>query len=225
MNYLDSVVISYWTLNDVVRTYIDVDNYITKKEKKDLAYGKNENYPIPFSLIEEGSGINITSYTGFPLNHIIQVNSSFLSLEKPIQRFLLLRECGHLEHWDTHVQMIAKIVTTVAAVVFFRSAPLLGYLALNTVVPILLNAIQERRADSYAITHASTEELEGAISFYKEEQMKRPDLSELDESDSQDIVEAIIYYIRDGHSFESTRIAALEEEIELRKNNIIEAYE
>jgi hypothetical protein len=100
----------------------------------------------------------------------------------------------------------------------------MGYVGLNLLNEIFISSIQERRADAYANSHATIEELEGGIKFFRMSQEKiskiwaeATDLS----SQTRFFLRYIRYIIRNcvltGHPLDSTRIAAIEDEIARRR--------
>ncbi len=212
-----------WAVAGSVVTYLFAESKIRAGEV-DLSFGEREGFPVPFAILKEDDSdeeIGVGATIALPLRHIVVVNSVFCALSKPIQRFILLHECGHMRNWDTHATVVMRLVCAVAASILFPVHPLSAAIGISLIVQPILSAIQERRADSFAISHASVEVLKGGISGFEKKHAMR--LQQWDEALSIGdklalYLSEFAYYVLKGHPLESSRIAAVQKELQLREN-------
>lgn len=220
--YLDPLSMGYATLK-LVSCYFLAETKIQQPEI-DHSFGKRENFPINFSLLKEPSDSNsISVYTmiALPIRHVAVVNSAFLTLPNPSQRFILLHECGHMKNGDVHFSIIADIVSAIAASILFPVHPFLATLGISLVFRAFLSSIQERRADSFAIAHSSTEELKGGIEVLEQQQKNNIQswLSSTSFLSKMDfIISTFTYCVLEGHPLASSRIEKIQKELDRRKN-------
>jgi len=221
---LDTLTTGFWAFGTAFKyVYPEVKLYLEDWEKVIPLLG-DKPFPEHFQLLEEGGGSSYPSacnVTVLPSRHLVIVNSAFRTLSESSQRFVLLHECGHIHHEDNHMYTIVSLMTLIASHIFFPSHPFIAYVLIKKVVGACLGAIQERRADAFAIHHASDVELEGGIAILKEKQIKRAQSWESAttiRSKASSIIAALDYYILEGHPLESSRINSIQREIHAREN-------
>ena len=152
--------------------------------------------------------------------HLVVVGSKFSELRGNEQRFVVLHECGYMRHRDIRGSVIVDVVSFVAAHVFFPSRIFVAFFLLSKVSQAFYGAIAERRADAFARQHASLEELEGGIAVMQKKALMRSHAwgsADTFRDQCVEIWHRFHYYILAGHPLESSRIAACQKEIELRK--------
>jgi hypothetical protein len=127
-----------------------------------------------------------------------------------------------MHHWDFHKSLLTMCTAAVAASILFPTSPLLAVIttaALSRLFLAPIAQIMERRADSFAIAHATMEELQGGIAILKEKQQQKSNAWAAATSwpeQMEFLLQSLRYYGLEGHPFEATRIAKIESEYQLR---------
>ena len=179
-----------------------------------------EEFPAQFRMRElpdSGSALDCGSAIAFPSRHFVIFTKGFRELDEPTRRYILLHECGHLHHQDVPMRVVANIIGLIASALFFPSYFALSELSIFLITQCAHGAIIERRADAFAISHATRAELQAAIAFLETRQTDRwqqwcaaTSLTSLFKS----VVKAFTYYIFEGHPLESSRIALVQKKLQ-----------
>ncbi len=149
---------------------------------------------------------------------VIAFSNHFKKFEEGTQNFVLLHEIGHLKHEDL---LTGTTVMTAAVCAFDVYSSVFSLKALGTLTALsaIFATIAERRADSYARSHVSNDDLVSARRFFIARDQAKGEMHQKETSLSDRVLSSLSwfhYHILTGHPLNQTRLSYIDSELASR---------